>query len=102
MIKTSSKRTALKKMPRKEATTVLENFVPLGHERKYGDQIAEGCISVDLSKKLPENLSLAQVWAQNVVLNHAEVLEELGTTKQGFFPYRYGNKSRTCTARTPR
>jgi len=101
-METSRKRVALKKMTKTEVSEVVANFVPLTEERKYGKEIAEGFIPLNLSKKLPENLSLAQVWAQNVVLNHAEVLEELGTTKQGFFPYRYGNKSRTCTARTPR
>lgn len=72
------------KMTRREETEVASNFVPKGKEIKTGRDIANGFVEVSLSKKLPVNLSLAQAWAQNVVINHADILEELGTTSQGF------------------
>ena len=75
---------AIKKMSLGEQANIASNFVPLGQERKTGEEVADGFISLDLSKKLPENLSLAQAWAQNVVLNHADKLEAMGTTKHGF------------------
>lgn len=75
------------KMSNSEKSSVASNFVPLGKEKKVGDGIAAGVIDVDLSKKLPDNLSLAQAWAKCVLLNHPEKLEELGTTRQG---YSYG------------